>query len=47
VNGGNPSYLPAIVSHFGHWVQLHDDTPRAQPRIPAGCHCRSCSTHRL
>jgi hypothetical protein len=25
---GNPTYLPALVSHFGHWVQL----PRRQAR---------------
>jgi hypothetical protein len=28
---GNPNYLPAIVAHFGHWVQL----PRRPTRGPA------------
>jgi IS1 family transposase len=31
VSDGNPNYLPAIVTHFGHWVQL----PRRQGRGPA------------
>ena len=31
LSDGNPNYLPAIVSHFGHWVQL----PRRQARGPA------------
>jgi IS1 family transposase len=31
LSDGNPSYLPAIVAHFGHWVQ----PPRRQPRGPA------------
>jgi hypothetical protein len=30
LSDGNPNYLPAIVSHFGHWVQL----PRRQHRGP-------------
>ena len=30
LSDGNPNYLPAIVSHFGHWVQL----PRRQNRGP-------------
>ena len=28
LSDGNPSYLPAIVRHFGHWVQL----PRQHPK---------------
>jgi hypothetical protein len=31
LSDGNPNYLPAIVSHFGHWVQ----PPRRQARGPA------------
>ena len=31
LSDGNPTYLPAIVAHFGHWVQL----PRRQARGPA------------
>jgi IS1 family transposase len=31
LSDGNPNYLPAIVAHFGHWVQL----PRRQARGPA------------
>jgi IS1 family transposase len=31
LSDGNPNYLPAIVTHFGHWVQL----PRRQARGPA------------
>jgi IS1 family transposase len=31
LSDGNPTYLPAIVAHFGHWVQL----PRHQARGPA------------
>lgn len=31
LSDGNPSYLPAIVRHFGHWVQL----PRRQAKGPA------------
>jgi hypothetical protein len=31
VSDGNPNYFPAIVAHFGHWVQL----PRRQARGPA------------
>ena len=31
LSDGNPNYLPAIVSHFGHWVQ----PPRHQARGPA------------
>jgi hypothetical protein len=31
LSDGNPNYLPAIVSHFGHWVQL----PQRQARGPA------------
>ena len=31
LSDGNPNYLSAIVSHFGHWVQL----PRRQARSPA------------
>jgi len=31
LSDGNPNYLPAIVAHFGHWVQL----PRCQARGPA------------
>jgi IS1 family transposase len=31
LSDGSPNYLPAIVSHFGHWVQL----PRRQARGPA------------
>jgi hypothetical protein len=31
LSDGNPQYLPAIVAHFGHWVQL----PRRQARGPA------------
>ena len=31
LSDGNPNYLPAIVSHFGHWVQR----PRRQARGPA------------
>jgi hypothetical protein len=31
LSDGNPNYLPAIVSHFGRWVQL----PRRQNRGPA------------
>lgn len=30
LSDGNPNYLPAIVSHFGHWVQ----PPRRQNRGP-------------
>jgi IS1 family transposase len=30
LSDGNPSYLPAIVAHLGHWVQL----PRRQARGP-------------
>ena len=30
LSDGNPNYLPAIVAHFGHWVQL----PRRQARGP-------------
>jgi IS1 family transposase len=30
LSDGNPSYLPAIVRHFGHWVQL----PRRQAKGP-------------
>jgi IS1 family transposase len=31
VSDGNPNYLPAIVSHFGYWVQ----PPRRQDKGPA------------
>jgi len=31
VSDGNPPYLPAIVAHFGYWVQ----SPRRQARGPA------------
>jgi transposase-like protein/IS1 family transposase len=31
VSDGNPNYLPAMVAHFGHWVQ----PPRQQARGPA------------
>jgi IS1 family transposase len=31
LSDGNPNYLPAIVTHFGHWVQ----PPRHQARGPA------------
>jgi hypothetical protein len=31
LSDGNPSYLPAIVRHFGHWVQ----PPRRQAKGPA------------
>jgi hypothetical protein len=31
LSDGNPNYLPAIVSHFGHWVQ----PPRRQGKGPA------------
>jgi hypothetical protein len=31
LSDGNPNYLPAIVSHFGHWVQ----PPRRQAQGPA------------
>jgi IS1 family transposase len=31
LSDGNPNYLPAIVTHFGHWVQL----PRRQATGPA------------
>jgi hypothetical protein len=31
LSDGNPSYLPAIVRHFGHWVQ----PPRRQAQGPA------------
>ena len=31
LSDGNPSYPPAIVRHFGHWVQL----PRRQAKGPA------------
>ena len=31
VSDGNPQYLPAIVAHFGYWVQR----PRRQARGPA------------
>jgi IS1 family transposase len=31
LSDGNPNYLPAIVSHFGHWVQ----PPRRQATGPA------------
>ena len=30
LSDGNPNYLPAVVSHFGHWVQ----PPRRQNRGP-------------
>jgi hypothetical protein len=30
LSDGNPNYLPAIVTHFGHWVPL----PRRQARGP-------------
>lgn len=30
LSDGNPSYLPAIIRHFGHWVQL----PRRQAKGP-------------
>jgi len=30
LSAGHPNYLPAIVTHFGHWVQL----PRRQSRGP-------------
>jgi IS1 family transposase len=30
LSDGNPTYLPAIVSHFGHWVQ----PPRCQAKGP-------------
>ena len=30
LSDGTPNYLPAIVSHFGHWGQL----PRRQHRGP-------------
>jgi IS1 family transposase len=35
LSDGNPNYLPAIVTHFGHWVQL----PRRQARGPAPKPC--------
>jgi hypothetical protein len=31
LSDGNPTYLPAIARHFGHWVQL----PRRQAKGPA------------
>ena len=31
LSDGNPTYLPAITRHFGHWVQL----PRRQAKGPA------------
>jgi IS1 family transposase len=31
LSDGNPNYLPAMVAHFGHWVQ----PPRRQARGPA------------
>jgi IS1 family transposase len=35
LSDGNPNYLPAIVSHLGHWVQpprRHNRGPRPKPR---------------
>lgn len=35
LSDGNPNYLPAIVSHFGHWVQpprRQDKGPMPKPR---------------
>ena len=35
LSDGNPNYLPAIVSHFGHWVQpprRQSQSPRPKPR---------------
>jgi hypothetical protein len=35
LSDGNPSYLPAIVRHFGHWVQLprrHSTGSAPKPR---------------
>jgi hypothetical protein len=31
LSDGNPTYLPTIVAHFGHWIQ----PPRRQARGPA------------
>jgi hypothetical protein len=47
LSDGNPSYLPAIVGHFGHWVQPPRRHPEGSaPPNPVGCRCRDCSMRR-
>jgi transposase-like protein len=51
LSDGNPSYLPAIVRHFGHWVQAASTSaqrPRAQAALDATSRvalCSGCQDH--